>query len=435
MPNNNYTMKKSILIFSLIAGFFIVNAQNSVVEKSGKKPSWPYQLEKGFIVGIGTASTIQDAKENAMLNVKAQIVTSVADNITSSSELKNTEITTDNIAKTFQSYSDIVTSKSGKQDYLVGVSQANISEIYWEKSQDRKTKVISYQYFLKYPFSSFDLMKLVDEFKAKDQQMTDELYKALERLDIFTSTEDIYESQSVLASLYKVFIDQRKTKAKVGLERCTRLLESVLIQNDGSTLGDVRYGLFIDGKRVTSSAKPIISSECAVIEDKKFGGDVCNLHYRYDECYGDNDNKIKITYTFGDKKTDKLFFFDITENKAEINLIGTINISEGTINGDEVLNSKCKMELNSKYESTVTVSNVVLEWKQFGVVADVPVNETITGKGVHIIEFTMPSLPLLSVSTKTHPENKLNGSIIFSSTNSSQKNKVRIYQKDYITSW
>ncbi|MDD5184863.1 MAG: hypothetical protein PHS84_06330, partial [Paludibacter sp.] len=278
--------KREIILGLLIGSFVLANAQTSVVEKSGKKPDWPFQLEKGFIVGIGNAETIQQAKENAMLNVKAQIVTSVADNITSSSELKNTEITSDNVAKSFQSYSDIITSKSGKQDYLVGVSQANISEIYWEKSVDKKTKTISYQYYIKYPFSSFDLMKLVDDFKAKDQEMTDELQKALDRLDNFTSTEDIYESQSVLASLYKVFIDQRKTKAKVGLERCVRLLESVLIQNDGSTLGIVRYGLYIDGKRVTSSAKPVISSECAVIEDKKFGGEVCELRYRYDECYG-----------------------------------------------------------------------------------------------------------------------------------------------------
>ncbi|MFA5044858.1 MAG: hypothetical protein WC542_02875 [Paludibacter sp.] len=427
--------KREIILGLLIGSFVLANAQTSVVEKSGKKPDWPFQLEKGFIVGIGNAETIQQAKENAMLNVKAQIVTSVADNITSSSELKNTEITSDNVAKSFQSYSDIITSKSGKQDYLVGVSQANISEIYWEKSVDKKTKTISYQYYIKYPFSSFDLMKLVDDFKAKDQEMTDELQKALDRLDNFTSTEDIYESQSVLASLYKVFIDQRKTKAKVGLERCVRLLESVLIQNDGSTLGIVRYGLYIDGKRVTSSAKPVISSECAVIEDKKFGGEVCELRYRYDECYGDGDSKIKVSYTFGNKKTDKLFFFDINENKADLNLIGTIRLGEGTIEGEEVLNAKCKIEISSKFDSPVTIINIVFEWKQYAVVCDIPVNETISGKGVHELEFSIPRLPVLSVSTATHPENKLNGSITYSSASGSQKNKIRIYQKDYVTAW
>ena len=427
-------MKKSGIILCLLAGSFLVNAQTSVVEKSGKKPAWPYQLEKGFIVGIGNASTIQQAKENAMLNVKAQIVTSVADNITSSSELKNIEITSNDIAKSFQSYSDVITSQSGKQDYLIGVSQANISEIYWEKQLDRSTKTTSYQYFIKYPFSSFDLMKLVEDFKVKDQQMTDELQKALDRLDTLTSIEDIYESQSVLASLYKVFIDQRKTKAKVGLEKCTRLLESVLIQNDGSTLGVVRYGLFIDNKRVTTSGKPIISSECAVIEDKKLGSAVCELHYRYDECYGDNDNKIKVTYTFGNKKTDKIFFFDITENKADLNLIGTVRIGEGNVNGDVVVNSKCKIEINSKFDSPVVISSIIFEWKQYGVVSDIPINETITGKGVHEIEFSVPSLPL-SVSTLLHSDNKLNGSIMYNSANGTQKNKIRIYQKDYITGW
>lgn len=423
-----------ILVF-IIAACFSANAQSSVVEKSGKKPGWPYQLEKGFIVGIGNASTIQLAKENAMLNVKAQIVTSVADNITSSSELKNAEITSDNVAKSFQSYSDVITSKSGKQDYLIGVSQANIAEIYWEKLLDKKTKETSYQYFIKYPFNSYDLLKLVTDFKEKDQQMTDELQKALDMLDNFKSIEDIKESQSVLASLYQVFIDQRKTKAKVGLEKCSSLLESVLIQNEGSTLGAVRYGLYINQRRITAASKPVVSTECAIIEEKKLGGEICELAYRYDECYADAGNKIKVSYSFGNGKTDKLFFFDITENKADINLVGSIRIGEGTVEGDVVLNAKCKVELKSKFDSPVIVSNINFEWKEYGVVCDIPMNETLTGKGLHDIEFIIPRLPLASVSTLTHPNNKINGFISYSSANGSQMNKIRIYQKDYITAW
>ena len=44
-------------------------AQYSVQEKSGKKPDWTMSMEKNFIVGIGNGVAIEDAKENAMVNV------------------------------------------------------------------------------------------------------------------------------------------------------------------------------------------------------------------------------------------------------------------------------------------------------------------------------------------------------------------------------
>jgi len=67
----------------------------------------------------------------------------------------------------------------------------------------------------------------------------------------------------------------------------------------------------------------------------------------------------------------------------------------------EDLNAKCKVELKSKFDSPVIVSNINFEWKEYGVVCEIPMNETLTGKGLHDIEFIIPRLPLASVSTLT----------------------------------
>ena len=82
-------MRKQTL-FPLIAILFSMAliAQYSVQEKSGKKPDWTMSMEKNFIVGIGNGVAIEDAKENAMVNVKAQITTAVADFISSTSVSK-----------------------------------------------------------------------------------------------------------------------------------------------------------------------------------------------------------------------------------------------------------------------------------------------------------------------------------------------------------
>ncbi len=423
------------IIFSCFVMFTaFLTAQTSVMEKSGKKPNWTTEMERGFIVGIGKASDMQLAQDNALLQVKAQIVSSVADNIVSSSELRTVEVTAENISKQFQSFSGTITSQSATQDFLHGISKVNVSDFYWEKLQEKSTKAVYYQYFIKYPFSQWDLEKLVADFKMKDRELTEELEKTLARLNTFTSIEELRECKSILTSLHQYFIDQRKTKAQIGIEKSMQLLASVIIRNEGSTLGNLRYGLYIDNRIVTFSARPTITAPCAIIEDRKIGTAICQLKYRYDECYGDVDNKIKVSYNIPEgKKAENTFYFDINENKAELNLIGTIRINAGMIEEDVVKNASCKVEFSSKFDNPATITNITLEWKQNGIIIDVPMNQTVQGKGTHVVEFIIPAIPMASVSTMLFPENKVNGSVSY--TSGSQTQRIRIYQKDYVTSW
>jgi hypothetical protein len=409
-------------------------AQTSVLEKSGKKPGWTMEMERGFIVGIGKATDMQLAQDNALLQVKAQIATSVADNIVSSSELRTVEVTAENISKQFQSFSGTISSQSATQDFLHGISKVNVSDFYWEKLLDKSTKAVYYQYYIKYPFSQWDLDKLVADFKMKDRELTEELEKTLARLNTFTSIEELRECKSILTGLHQYFIDQRKTKAQIGIEKSVQLLASVIIRNEGSTLGNLRYALYIDNRVITFSARPTITAPCAVIEDRKIGTAICELKYRYDECYGDVDNKIKVSYNIPEgKKAENTFYFDINENKAELNLTGTIRINAGTIEGDVVRNASCKVEFSSKFDTPATITNITFEWKQNGVIIDVPMNQTLQGKGTHVVEFIIPTIPMASVSTMIFPENKVNGSVSY--TSGSQTQRIRIYQKDYVTSW
>ncbi|MDO9633986.1 MAG: hypothetical protein Q7J05_02940 [Paludibacter sp.] len=409
-------------------------AQVSVLDKSGKKPGWTMEMERGFLVGIGKATDMQLAQDNALLQVKAQIVTSVADNIVSSSELRTVEVTAENISKQFQSFSGTITSQSATQDFLHGISKVNVSDFYWEKLQDKSTKAVYYQYFIKYPFSQWDLEKLVADFKMKDRELTETLEKTLARLNTFTSIEELRECKSILTGLHQYFIDQRKTKAQIGIERSLQLLASVIIRNEGSTLGTLRYALYIDNRIVTFSSRPTITAPCAIIEDRKTGTEVCVLRYRHDECYGDVDNKIKVSYNIPEgKKAENTFYFDINENKAELNLIGTIRINAGEIGDEVVRNATCKVELASRFDSPATITNITLEWKQNGIIIDIPVNQIVQGKGTHVIEYIIPSLAMAPVSTLLFPENKVNGTITYTSGNQTQR--IRIYQRDYITSW
>ena len=429
-------MKRTIFFLCTVIFPLSLIAQYSVSDKSGKKPDWTMSMEKGFIVGIGNGMAVEDAKENAMVNVKAQITTAVADFISSSSVSKSTEITANKLNELYQSFSNVITTQSGKRDYLQGVSASNVVAFYWEKLTDKQTKAVKYQYFVKYPFSQFDLDDLVADFRAKDLLLTEEMNKVLSLLDTYTTIEELIQCQSQLSKLEQIFIDERKSKCQVGIERAKALLASAYLADAGSELGKVRYSIKIGDKTVRCARVPAINSQCAKIEDRKLGIDVCEITYRFDECYDEPGNNVKVSYSLGLTKPEKMFYFDVAETKAELMISGNIRIMGGEVSGDMVTNAVCVIPIKSKFDSPCAVTNLKLEWKEFGIILDLPVTDTYSGKGQHDLRVTIPNgLPISKVSNAVKPVKQLNGSILYNSVKTGKSSAIRIYRMDYSTGW
>lgn len=429
-------MKRILFFLCTVIFPLSLLAQYSVTEKSGKKPDWTMSMEKGFIVGIGNGTAVEDAKENAMVNVKAQITTAVADHISSTSVSKTTEITANKLNELYQSFSNVITTQSGKRDYLQGVSASNVVAFYWEKLTDKQTKAVKYQYFVKYPFSQFDLDDLVEDFRKKDGLLTEEMEKALGLLTTYTTVEELIQCQSQLSKLEAIFIDERKSKCQVGIERAKALLASTYLADAGSELGKVRYSIKIGDKIVRCARIPVINSQCAKIQDRRLGIEVCEISYLFDECYDEPGNNVKVSYTLGNTRPEKMFYFDIAETKAELMISGNIRIMGGDVVGDKVTNAVCVIPIKSKFDSPCAVTNLKLEWKESGIVLDLPVSETFTGKGQHDLKVTIPNeLPISKISNAIKPVKQLNGSILYNSVKTGKASSIRIYRFDYTTGW
>ena len=429
-------MKRTIFFLCTVIFPLSLLAQYSVTDKSGKKPDWTMSMEKGFIVGIGNGTAVEDAKENAMVNVKAQITTSVADFISSTSVSRSAEITANKLNELYQSFSNVITTQSGKRDYLQGVSASNVVAFYWEKLTDKQSKAVKYQYFVKYPFSQFDLDDLVADFRAKDLLLTEEMNKVLSLLDTYTTIEELIQCQSQLSKLEQIFIDERKSKCQVGIERAKALLASAYLADAGSELGKVRYNIKIGDKIVRCARIPVINSQCAKIEDRKLGIDVCEITYRFDECYDEPGNNVKVSYSLGNVKPEKMFYFDVAETKAELMISGNIRIMGGDVSGDIVTNAVCVIPIKSKFDSPCAVTNLKLEWKEFGIILDLPVTDTYSGKGQHDLRVTIPNgLPISKVSNAVKPVKQLNGSILYNSVKTGKSAAIRIYRMDHTTGW
>jgi hypothetical protein len=330
----------------------------------------------------------------------------------------------------------VITTQSGKRDYLQGVSASNVVAFYWEKLTDKQTKAVKYQYFVKYPFSQFDLDDLVQDFRMKDQQLTDEMNKVLALLDTYTTIEELIQCQSQLSKLEQIFIDERKSKCQVGIERCKALLASAYLADAGSELGKVRFSIKIGDKVVRCARIPVISSQCAKIQDRRLGIDVCEISYLFDECYDEPGNNVRVSYSLGNNKPEKMFYFNVAETKAELMISGNIRIMGGDVVGDKVTNAVCVIPIKSKFDSPCAVTNLKLEWKESGIVLDLPVNDTFSAKGQHDLRVTIPNeLPVAKISNAVAPVKQLNGSILYNSVKTGKSSAIRIYRMDYSTGW
>ncbi|MFO8128524.1 MAG: hypothetical protein R6T99_01315 [Bacteroidales bacterium] len=426
---------RPIMILSLL--FLMahhLSAQFRVEEESGKKPEWTASLQKNYIIGIGHGETLETARDKAMINVKSQIVTSVADHISSSTEIYTQEISRNEISEMYRTYSDHVSSQSGKRDYLQGISPAKVQDYFWEKLRNKKTGEIKYTYFAKYPFNTFDLEELVNEFKEKDALLTEDLKNALNMLDDFESVEDIFEARRRLQQLSGIFIDERKTQAIAGVRKSEDLLGSVYISDAGSALGKLRYSLKIASKSLTCARKPVVHSNCARIMNRELGGPVCTIDYAYDECYPDPENHISVTYSLLNHRPGKKFYFDVSEDKAEINLGGKIRITDGNVHDESVSGARCTLLLRSKYESPVKITGITLEWDEYGIIVEKTLSKIIAGQGTHALDFTIPGkLPVSKISTLSDPHKTVNGLIDYQSVKTGKKNSIRIYKRAYLT--
>ena len=113
-----------------------------------------------------------------------------------------------------------------------------------------------------------------------------------------------------------------------------------------------------------------------------------------------------------------------------------MKVYSGDVVGDKVTNAVCVIPIKSKFDSPCAVTNLKLEWKESGIVLDLPVNETFTGKGQHDLKVTIPTeLPISKISNAVKPIKQLNGSILYNSVKTGKASSIRIYRFDYTTGW
>lgn len=430
-------MKKYFLLaVVLIATASVSLSQDKVVQKSGKQPSWVNNLVKDYIITVGRGASSQEAQQNALTMVKERIVSSVAENVKAKTELKKEEANyNNNISVFLEKFASSTTTESGKVPFLQGISLSKVEEFYWEKLQSKDKKEYFY-YHLKYPFSEFEMQKLVSDYKMRDNELTRQLEDLIAQAESVETVEQVEKNIGELRVLTDYFMDGRKNQAELGITRYNSLLSSIELVEVESSLGELKYSLRLGTKTITTVKKPITKSECARITSTINNQDHWLVKYDFSNCYEDPENNILVKYRFGNADVQKKFYFDIAVNKASIFVnvpFHFTNISKGetTVDG-----SMLDMTIVSKYDAAFTVEKVIIEFKGLTPIVIDGINQSYSGKGNHNLKLNI-SQPIKITETSSIGKtlSLLTGYIHFKSNATGEVKTYRIYNHSYTTDW
>jgi hypothetical protein len=427
-----------IYIIALIAvSALFASAQEKVIDKSQRsRPSWVDGVQPEYIIALGSGPTIDQARENAIIRVKELIVSSIADNVKTRSELSTETVNNNNIHSFLQSYKSQTLTQSADIPYLQGISLARVEEYYWEKLENRQTKELKVHYHVKYPFPRREMILLMDDFITADRALTRKLDDLIEGLSDHTSVESLVQSIHELEHMSKSFVDQRKNRAELGLIQGNNLLKSIQIVVKENTPGRLVYNLQIGGRPVTSAQKPNVKSNCAVIQSVLPEQENMVVNYHYDNCYDDPENAISIAYRFDNARIENAFHFNIKQYSVDIFLKDDIIFRAMDWQGDYITEFDCFIAVNSKYDSPFYIDRIVLNFKGLPPLMFNNLGIEFEGKGTHNI--TLKSYTALEANAYSSAKpglNLLSGTIHFGSVYADEMQVYKIFNHKFVTDW
>ena len=309
-------MKKSIVILLLMLSFVsFAQKDYKLLEQSSKaKPSWLTggSTQGAFMIQANKVATIDEAQNTVMTRLLNQIASSVAVQV-SGEIIEDIDWETVELnGKTQEQYIEQLkintTTKIAKIPTLQGVS-INKADIYWERFLNKKTKEECYDYYILYPFSSFELQELIDAFNAQEKAMNEKIESYRENLDDIDEINVLLESINEMKSLMKQvgeYDPVKSDKLKNYISLYEKVISEIFIEVLENGNGVLVLQLKHDEKVMKTTSLPQVRCDCVKDIKKKHIGNHVKIIFDTFDCYFDqDDNYMTVTFNFGKKKVSK----------------------------------------------------------------------------------------------------------------------------------
>ena len=307
-------MRKNILVKSLFLILFMLvqfvcfsQKSYKLVEQSSKeKPSWTKSSDPYLFQAI-KVPTLEDAKNMVKSDLLSQIASSVASTISADVTVHKDEKIQGNTNEYNESVEIVINTKVAKMPALQGIS-LDKANIYWERYIDKKTKETSYDYYMLYPFSTFELQQLIDAYNAQEKAINDKIDNYRETLESIDDIDVLVENISQMERMKKELVDDS--------DRCNRLNEIIrlyektvkniyveVVENyNHNNTGTLVIQLKPDEKVMKTKSLPNLKGVCARNFAKKHNDNKIVITFNTYDCYEQDDNYVEVRFSFGKAK-------------------------------------------------------------------------------------------------------------------------------------
>ncbi len=319
-------MKRSYLVLLLLMTMSFVSFGQYKVQESSQKnmPGWVHSVERDYLNVSATGSSIDEAKAVVLEKIKEQIAQSIASRIVAESNLSTSAYQSGNDFSKTQTLESSIRSKTAKLPFIGEISLSKASDFYWEKRYYKSSKTYDYFYAVKYPFSDFEMKKLVAEYQAHEAKLNLQIDEFEAGLYNISSIEDIDNKLSAIRAFLPEFDidDPRYKRVEEISNRYRQLYDHISIDYFQEKKGIIVVNLSLSGREITTSQRPTLKSNCASKITSSYEGS--SLVIRYDDfnCYDEDENYIDIKFRTGNKQLTERIFFKST---VRIALTGVVS--------------------------------------------------------------------------------------------------------------
>ncbi len=415
---------------SLIAAY--AQSGYKTIEKSGKKPDWLNGADENYIITYGFGPTSEAAKEQCLANIRTNIASAIAIQVSSKTKI---DISTKN-GKSDESFKYAIESQTANIPSLNGISINKAKDYYWEKLID-KQKNIMFGYHIKYPFSKAELGSLIEEYETMDRENTLKIKQFERMIDTTTSFERLESFIVEMENLKTRLIDDRKDKIEALMERLKATNHPYSIKPIANNAGELSFEIAnSEGRSIRISSRPTFSSRCAKLKSFEAIDNIYMLNYEYDLCKYVDVPQLKLTYEVAGRKFEFIHSIDVNLNKVELSMAGDVTIKGLTQNPDEILESECELNLQSKFNYPFKLKSLQLKIDNEAPIVANNIDVTVSKSGTFKIIFrnNKPlNKNLYSHKTKAFPY--VSCLIQYYNINTKKDGVVHLSNQRYSTDW
>lgn len=322
-----YTYFLSALVLA-IAATFSASAQKKefkVEESSARNmPEWVNSVERDFLIATASGGDIEEAKAAVIENVKKQIAQSIATRIVSESSLTTSAYQSGSDFSKTQNLESSILSRTAKLPFIGEISLSKAADYYWERRYYRSTGRYEYFYAVKYPFSEFEMKKLVMEYQEHDRGLNEKIADYQAGIYFVTSIEEISETLNSLRAFQDEFDvqDPRFNQVQSIANQYLQLYDQITIDWFQEKKGVAVVSLSLAGRSISTSQRPQIKSNCASQISSSYEGNTLVIKYNDEYCYEDDQNWIEVRFRAGNKYISGKIYF---KNNVDISITGVVS--------------------------------------------------------------------------------------------------------------